>query len=133
MPGETKQDRTVPTQLPVIVEPERQLKRFWPKFFAVAGKIPFAEDLAAAWYCWRDPATPRRVKGVLAAALAYFVIPTDMMPDFVAGLGFTDDATVIAMALGLVGSHIREPHRRAALKLLGKTKEKQAPIDLTPR
>ncbi|MEL6324746.1 MAG: DUF1232 domain-containing protein [Pseudomonadota bacterium] len=46
------------------------------------------------------------------------MLPTDMVPDFVAGLGFTDDATVLATALGVVGSQIQDQHRRAARRLL---------------
>lgn len=94
-------------------------RRFIPKLLKVAGKIPFADDLAAAYYAALDPATPRKAKGVLFAALAYFVIPTDAIPDVIAALGFTDDATVLATALGVVGSQIRERHRRAARRLLG--------------
>ncbi|MEM0987013.1 MAG: YkvA family protein [Pseudomonadota bacterium] len=107
--------------LPVpTVQSERTTKRrFVPKLLKVAGRIPFADDLAAAYYAALDPATPRKAKGVLFAALAYFVIPTDALPDVVAGLGFTDDATVLATALGVVGAHINERHRRAARRLLG--------------
>jgi len=109
--------------LPVpIARPERELRQFWPKLFATLGKIPFSQDLAAAWYCWADPKTPARVKAVLAAALAYFVVPTDMLPDFVAGLGFTDDATVLAMTIGMVGGHITDAHREAARLLLRQRK-----------
>lgn len=92
--------------------------RFWPKLRRVAGKIPFAEDLAAAVYCALDPATPARVRGVLLAAAAYFIMPADLIPDFIAGLGFTDDATVLMAAIGLVSGHIKDHHRaqaRAAL------------------
>lgn len=107
--------------LPRVVEKNRRRTRtaFLPKLLKVAGKIPFADDLAAAWYAASDPATPMKVKGVLFAALAYFVVPTDVMPDIVAGLGFTDDATVLATALGLVGAHIKPRHQRAARRLLG--------------
>src|SRR3546814_3525110 len=54
-----------------------------------------AEEAAAAWYCARDPETSMRVKATLLAALAYFVMPADFIPDFVAVFGFTDDATVL--------------------------------------
>lgn len=94
-------------------------RRLVPKLVKLAGKIPFADDLAAAYYCAMDPATPRKAKAVLFAALAYFVIPSDAIPDFVAALGFTDDATVLATALGIVGTQIQEQHRAAARKLLG--------------
>lgn len=107
--------------LPLVVErnARRTKTKLIPKVLKVAGRIPFADDLAAAYYCAIDPATPIKAKGVLFAALAYFVVPTDMVPDIVAGLGFTDDATVLATALGIVGTQIREPHRRAARRLLG--------------
>lgn len=92
---------------------------FWRKMARVAGKIPFAEDAAAAWFCARDPKTPMRVKATLLAALAYFVLPTDVVPDFIAGFGFTDDATVLMAAIGLVSSHLTPGHRAAARKSLG--------------
>ncbi|MCA8901404.1 MAG: DUF1232 domain-containing protein [Hyphomonas sp.] len=89
-----------------------------PKLLRLAGRIPFADDLAAAWYAANDPATPMKAKAVLFAAAAYFVTPVDLLPDFIAGLGFTDDATVLATALGIVGMHIKESHRAAARRLL---------------
>src|ERR687889_449519 len=51
-------------------------RRFWEKFKRVAGKIPFAEDLVAAFFCATDPSTPSRVKLILLGAIAYFVFPT---------------------------------------------------------
>src|SRR4051794_22558484 len=65
--------------------------RLWRKLVRVAAKITFADTLVAAWYCAMDPATPMRVQGALLAALAYFVLPIDAVPDFLAGIGFTDD------------------------------------------
>lgn len=92
---------------------------FWKKMTKVAGRIPFAEDAGAAWFCARDPLTPLRVKATLLAALAYFVLPTDAIPDFVVGFGFTDDASVLMAVIGLVSSHILPAHRAAARKALG--------------
>jgi uncharacterized membrane protein YkvA (DUF1232 family) len=91
---------------------------FWRKMARVAGKIPFAEEAAAAWFCTRDPATPLRVKATLLAALAYFVLPTDLIPDFIAGFGFTDDASVLMAAIGLVSGHVTPAHHAAARKAL---------------
>ena len=106
--------------LPLVIErnERRTRSKLLPKVLRVAGRVPFADDLAAAYYCAIDPDTPMKAKGVLFAALAYFVLPTDMVPDIVAGLGFTDDATVLATALGIVGAQIQEQHRRAARRLL---------------
>ena len=108
-------------RLPLSLERNRRTtkRRFLPKILKVAGKIPFSDDIAAAYYCALDPDTPRKAKMVLFGALAYFVIPTDAVPDFIAALGFTDDATVLATALGIVGTQVQEKHRRAARRLLG--------------
>jgi uncharacterized membrane protein YkvA (DUF1232 family) len=92
---------------------------FWPKLRRVARRLPFAEDVVAAYYCAMDPATPKRVKAVLLAALAYFVLPADLVPDLLVGIGFTDDATVIATAIALVARHLQPRHRvqaKAALR-----------------
>jgi len=97
---------------------DRIREGFWPKFLRLAGSLPFAEDLAAIWYCAKDPQTPFRVRAVLAAAIAYFVMPTDLIPDFVAVLGFTDDALVISTALSLVSQHVTDRHREAAQRIL---------------
>ena len=89
-----------------------------PKMLRLAGQLPFADDLASAYYCARDPLTPTKAKAVLFAAAAYFVMPADMLPDVIVGLGFTDDAAVLATALGVVGSHVKERHRVMARRLL---------------
>ncbi len=105
----------------VMARNERTVERgFWKKLLKVAGRVPFAEDLAAAYFCAFDPATPTRVRGMLLAALAYFVMPFDAIPDFVAGLGFTDDAAVLTAVIALVARHITASHRdkaRVALSL----------------
>jgi uncharacterized membrane protein YkvA (DUF1232 family) len=108
-------------QLPaVITRNERTVERdFWKKLLKVAGQIPFAEEAAAAYFCAIDPATPRRVKGMLFAALAYFVAPIDVIPDFIAGLGYTDDAAVLAAVIALVARHMKPSHHARARAALG--------------
>ncbi len=98
---------------------ERRVKEgFWPKFKRFARKIPFSEDLVAAYCCAIDTSTPLKVRGVLLAALAYFILPTDFVPDFILGFGFSDDATVLATAIALVSTHIKPEHRAQAEKIL---------------
>jgi uncharacterized membrane protein YkvA (DUF1232 family) len=93
---------------------------FWGKARRVAAKLPFAEDLLAAYYCAFDRETPMQVKAALFGALAYFVLPVDAMPDVMPMLGFADDAAVLATALRLVASHLRPEHRDAAKRALEK-------------
>jgi uncharacterized membrane protein YkvA (DUF1232 family) len=118
--AENTKPAIVAAGLPVVVDTGRRKppKNFWPKFWSTLGAIPFSEELAAAWYCATDERTPGRVKGVLFAALAYFVLPTDILPDFIVAIGFTDDATVLATAMGIVAAHIKPVHRKAACTLL---------------
>ncbi len=93
---------------------------FWRKLKRVAGHIPFAEELLAAYYCAFDRDTPLPVKATLVGALAYFILPVDAIPDVLPVIGFTDDAAVLATAIKLVASHIRPAHREAARSTLAK-------------
>ena len=91
---------------------------FMDRLKRIARRIPFAEDLLAAWICARDPATPRRVRMTLLAALGYFVLPVDAIPDIMPLLGFTDDAAVIAAAIAAVAGSITIEHRERAKKAM---------------
>ncbi len=84
----------------------------------VARRVPFAEDGVAAFLCARDPATPRRVRLTLLAALGYFVLPLDTIPDLLPMMGFTDDAAVIAAAIAAVAGAITPQHRERAKEIL---------------
>jgi uncharacterized membrane protein YkvA (DUF1232 family) len=90
----------------------------WAMLRRIGRRLPFAQDALAAYYCAIDPQTDRRVKLTLAGALAYFVMPVDLMPDFLPLVGFTDDAAVIAAALAAVSRSIRPEHREQARRNL---------------
>ena len=109
-------------QLPATIALHARIveEGFWPKLLKLAGRIPFAEDLAAAYFCVIDPTTPGRVRGVLLAALAWFVLPAAVMPEFVVVLGFTNEIAVTAIAVRMIRKHLRERHyerARAALRI----------------
>lgn len=104
----------------VRVNERRVARGFLPKLKRVAARIPFASELVAAYLCARDPETPAGAKALLMAALAYFVLPTDVIPDMIAGIGFTDDAAVLALALATVGRHLKPRHKDAARDWLTK-------------
>jgi uncharacterized membrane protein YkvA (DUF1232 family) len=99
---------------------ERVRKRFKAKFKRFAARLPFAEDLLAAYYCAFDRDTPRHVQLSLLGALAYFILPFDFMPDLLPALGFADDAAVLVTALRLVATNIRPDHREAARQALSR-------------
>jgi uncharacterized membrane protein YkvA (DUF1232 family) len=103
---------------------ERRVARgFWPKIRKVAAHVPFASDALAVWFCARDDETPIAAKGMMFAALAYFVLPTDAIPDFIAGIGYTDDAAVFVAMLSIVGKHLKPRHREAAKAAVERLRE----------
>ena len=91
---------------------------FWNKLRKFAARLPFAEDLLAAYYCAFDRDTPLQVKAALIGALAYFVLPFDGVPDVLPFLGFADDAAILATALRMVANHLTPAHRAAAQRKL---------------
>jgi uncharacterized membrane protein YkvA (DUF1232 family) len=92
--------------------------KFWRTAKKAARHIPFMEDLVAAYYCALDKDTPLRAKAILLAALGYFVLPADAIPDIVLGIGFTDDIAVLTAAIAAVRAHITPAHRLAAREAL---------------
>lgn len=95
-------------------DPEAVRADLFGKLSRNLARLPFAEDLVAAYYCAADRATPLRAKGILMAALAYFILPLDAIPDFVLGLGFTDDLAVLMAAFGVIRAHLTDEHRERA-------------------
>ena len=102
---------------------QRVARGFWPKMRKVAASVPFASEALAVWYCARDDETPMAAKGMMLAALAYFVMPIDAIPDFIAGIGYTDDAAVFMAMLALVGKNLKPRHREAAREAVARLRE----------
>lgn len=102
-----------------VAQREKTVRReFWRKLKRFAARVPFMQDLVAGYYCALDSETPLRVRGMLLAVIAYFILPTDLMPDMILGLGFADDAALLTGVLSLVSSHITPAHRAAAARAL---------------
>jgi uncharacterized membrane protein YkvA (DUF1232 family) len=104
----------------VRVNEQRVARGFWPKIRKVAAKAPFAAEALSLWWCARDPATPASAKGMMIAALAYFVLPTDAIPDILPAVGLTDDAAVIAAVIALIGRNLKPRHKDEAQAYLAK-------------
>lgn len=102
----------------VRVNEEKVREGFLPKIRKVAAKIPFAADALSVWWAARDPETPMAAKGMMLAGLAYFVLPTDALPDILPVIGFTDDAAVIAALMAILGKTLKPRHKEAAQAFL---------------
>lgn len=111
----------VPVDAIKLAEDEAVVRRgFWHKVRATLGRIPFSEDVLAAYYCAVDGQTPLYAKAILMGAVAYFVTPIDVIPDFIAGFGFTDDAAVLLAAMKAIGDNLKPAHRERARELLAR-------------
>lgn len=98
---------------------ERNVRaKFWPTLKRAIRQIPFSRDVVAGFFCAMDPRTPLRARGILLAALGYFVLPFDTIPDVFAMVGFTDDIAVLTAAIALIRGHITQDHYEAADRAL---------------
>ena len=104
----------------------RVRRQFWQTVKRAARQVPFIEDVVASYYCALDPRIPARVRGILLAALAYFVLPLDVLPDFLAFFGFSDDVAVLATALAAIRAHITPAHYIAAREALANKEPAEA-------
>ena len=110
-----------------IVQDEATVRAgFWQKARKTLGRVPFSEDAVAAFHCATDPVTPLAIRVTLFGALGYFVLPFDVIPDVILGLGYTDDAAVLAAAFTAARMHITEAHRERARAWLLKEQAAQA-------
>jgi uncharacterized membrane protein YkvA (DUF1232 family) len=81
---------------------------FWDKIknFAVAAGREVIEKALWLYYAAQAPDTPVWAKTTIYAALAYFVLPLDAIPDFVPVVGYTDDLGTLVAAIGAVSLYI---------------------------
>jgi uncharacterized membrane protein YkvA (DUF1232 family) len=93
-------------------------EKFWRTAKKAARHVPFMDEVVAAYFCALDAKTPFRAKAILLAALGYFVLPADTIPDIIFGLGFTDDIAVLTAAITAVRAHMTPAHREAAKQAL---------------
>jgi uncharacterized membrane protein YkvA (DUF1232 family) len=89
-------------------------ERFVAKAKRYLRRLPLAHETVAMYFCLLDPKTPIWVKATAAAALAYFILPLDAMPDLLPIIGLSDDASVLAAALTAVAAHITPEHHARA-------------------
>jgi uncharacterized membrane protein YkvA (DUF1232 family) len=75
------------------------------KYSKTAGvKVVYAVLLL--FYAMQDKSVSLKTKLSIAAALGYFILPTDAIPDLTPILGFSDDLGVLLFALSQIASTI---------------------------
>jgi len=87
----------------------------WGKFFQLLTHLPSFVKLFSRLI--KDPRVSSRAKLVVAGILAYVILPTDLLPDFLIGIGQIDDLAVILgglkLFLGLCPSEVVQEHLKA--------------------
>ncbi len=92
----------------------------WSKIQAVAKKAgkPIISLALKLFYVLISTEVPVQYKTIIIGALGYFILPTDLLPDFIVGLGYTDDLTALLAVYATVKKNVTpEIERQVALKL----------------
>ena len=71
---------------------------------AAGTKVVFASLLL--FYAMKSDKMPLTEKALVVAALGYFILPIDLIPDFIPIVGYADDLTALYVALKKVSSYI---------------------------
>eukprot|EP00040_Diaphanoeca_grandis_P010544 m.54021 g.54021 ORF g.54021 m.54021 type:complete len:110 (+) comp21852_c0_seq1:332-661(+) len=85
----------------------------------IIGHVTFMVDLVAMWFAIRDPNVKSNTKLLFFVALAYVILPLDLIPDFIPVFGYVDDAAAVVFARDMMGDLITDEHRRLAQVFLG--------------
>ena len=78
----------------------------WTKLEKTGKRISFAKDILALYKYMRDPFVKWYRKSIVVAALVYFIVPIDTIPDLTPLFGYLDDLGVITALLKYLGSEL---------------------------
>jgi len=81
-------------------------ENIWSKLQSTRKKISFARDILALFNYMKDPLVSWHRKAIVVAALIYFIVPIDAIPDITPLIGYLDDLGVIVALLKFLGSEI---------------------------
>ena len=81
-------------------------ENLWSKLEKSGKKISFARDIVALYNFMKDPLVRWHRKAIVIAALIYFIVPIDTIPDLTPFFGYLDDLGVITALLKYLGSEL---------------------------
>lgn len=102
----------------MLINVEEKLKSI-PKVGGKLAKIPTFLSLVKCYITKEYDKVPTGTIIAITSALLYFLIPSDLMPDFIPLIGYIDDASVISVCMSMVGHDIKK-----FIKWRDKTKKK---------
>jgi len=83
-------------------------ENLWGKLEKSGKRISFAKDILALYSYMKDPSVKWYRKAIIVAALIYFIVPIDTIPDLTPFFGYLDDLGVIAAVLKYLGSELTQ-------------------------
>lgn len=83
-------------------------ENLWGKLEKSGKRISFAKDILALYRYMKDPLVKWYRKAIVVAALVYFIVPIDTIPDLTPLFGYLDDLGVITALLKYLGSELLE-------------------------
>jgi uncharacterized membrane protein YkvA (DUF1232 family) len=94
----------------------------WQKFTdqALAAGREIVEKALWLYFAAERPETPRWARLTVYAALAYFILPADAVPDLLPAAGYADDLGVLTVALATVAAHVDSGVKSQAAALLAR-------------
>lgn len=103
-----KDTEKAPIQLENNYEKHYSESSFWDKIKSVAVKAGYEliNKALLLYYAMQSPSMPAKDKAIVIAVLGYFILPIDVVPDFLPGLGFTDDLAALVWALKTISNNI---------------------------
>jgi len=72
------------------------------------GKVQLIFSLFDDWIKGRYKVIPTKSIIMIIVAIAYFVFPLDLLPDFIIGLGFIDDVAVLGFVIGQISKDLKD-------------------------
>lgn len=96
---------------------EQSFRKKLQKFAKTAG-VQVAYSALLLYHMMKEPSVPLRAKVTIAAALGYFILPTDAIPDLAPLVGFSDDLGVLIFALSQISGNITPEVQEKAKKQL---------------
>ena len=81
-------------------------ENLWNKLEKSGRRISFAKDIRALYSYMKDPFVKWYRKAIVIAALVYFIVPIDTIPDLTPLLGYLDYLGVITGTLIFLGKEL---------------------------
>lgn len=97
------------------------LHDIFEKILEAAKKVgtDFIYRVLVIYYTLKSGVLPSQAVILVTAALGYFLMPLDIIPDFMGAIGFSDDALALSLAMNEIKNHItQETKAQADAKLL---------------